>query len=573
MAGPWEKYAKPAQNAGEPGGPWDRYRSGATQSEPQPKTRAGEAALESFGNAATLGYLPQIQAAIEPTFTGAMNALTGNDVAVDQNYLQRRDENIARQALQKSEHPVAAGAGTAAGLVATAVGTGGLGAVAKGASAAQRLAAAGKAGAILGGASNPGDVQGEVDPFQIDQRGKNAAIGGALGVGGQLLAEGGGALASKASQWAKTKAAGKAARAVGLPTPTQAKVMAKSGEDIAMGRELLDKKAIPWLGTSGRISKRVDKLKEQSWAGVEKILAKGGDDAVVDGAEAGMRILQSEEIGLLREAGETQAVKALEDAAEQLAGMGNVTLSKAQQIKKTIDNKINYNKSFPDTAGSNAARFEKRTALRDQMDSAVSSLGGEKDELKAAFRKHGLLEKASDIAEREAGRNQANRAVSLTDTVVGAAGLARGEPMTAVALAAANKFGRTFGNSIQARTYDAAAKQLAKIPRFAEMAEKNPAGFAAAVERLSEKLRASTSLQPQFAQEGDRRVAERSPARGEAAWAQRGAERLGLSPDQVKTLMGSPAGKRLLIEASDLSPGSKGLNAIKSKIQKGWGSK
>jgi hypothetical protein len=66
----------------------------------------------------------------------------------------------------------------------------------------------------------------------------------------------------------------------------------------------------------------------------------------------------------------------------------------------------------------------------------------------------------------------------------------------------------------------------------------------------------------------------RSPSqlRGESLWAQKGLAKLGIEDEAMATqLLNSKDGKRLLIEASDLSPGSKRLKTIKDQLSKGRG--
>lgn len=59
---------------------------------------------------------------------------------------------------------------------------------------------------------------------------------------------------------------------------------------------------------------------------------------------------------------------------------------------------------------------------------------------------------------------------------------------------------------------------------------------------------------------------------GEARWASQGIQKLGIQdPAMVSKLLGDPKGKQLLIQASDLSPGSKAMKNIQNQIQKGWG--
>lgn len=59
--------------------------------------------------------------------------------------------------------------------------------------------------------------------------------------------------------------------------------------------------------------------------------------------------------------------------------------------------------------------------------------------------------------------------------------------------------------------------------------------------------------------------------KGEDLWAQQGMSNLGLSQDIAQKVLADPKGKQLLIQASDLPPGSKAHKRILDQIQKGWG--
>lgn len=63
---------------------------------------------------------------------------------------------------------------------------------------------------------------------------------------------------------------------------------------------------------------------------------------------------------------------------------------------------------------------------------------------------------------------------------------------------------------------------------------------------------------------------DRQPAaRGEAAWAQKGAEALGITdPAAAARMMADPQARALLIQASDMKPGSQALKRIQSQLQK-----
>lgn len=551
----------------------DAYLAKVTASEP--KTGAGAAALEHFGNAATLGYLPQLQAMAQPVMDRVLDKITGNHVADPKKslledemggYIQRRDANIARLALEKKEHPLASYAGMGAGIVGSALGTGGMGALAEGATAAQRLAAAAKTGAILGGAANPGDTEGDFDPLQVAARAKNSGIGAGLGVGGQLLAEGIGAGSSALSEYLADKAAKKATRALGRPTPTQALQMAKSGQDVALGRTLLDEGAVPVLGTHQRIADRVAALKEKAGQDIGDLLDSAGDQKLVSGGTAGVKLLDEPEVARLRGApGMKGFAGQIDEVAEDIANHGDMSLKEAHQLRRDIDRSINFNKPAQDRLGTQLALTKSRGVINDEMNQALNELDGStKDALLKANKTYSNLAKAEDLGERGIGQDQANRAISLTDTIAGVPAIASGHGAVGLALGAANKFGRTFGNSIQARGYDAVAKGLAKVPKLAEMAESNPAGFTALVQRIGDKMTAAPETTGVLRNVADDQSA--SGLKGEALWASRGAAKIGLDPSASARL---PAqSRRLLIEASELPQNSPRLQAIKEQIKR-----
>ena len=206
------------------GGDPSKAESWASVNQPMapapPQTSALETGIESFGNQASFGYLPQIQAATEPLVQGAMG-LFGDNIdeklraqgfniqeSAPTTYLQRRDENIARQQLQKSENPDAAlYSGLAGGLVSGIATGGALGSLGLGGRAASfggRLAQAAGTGAVTGAIRNPGDTQGEVSPFQPTERAENMALDAATGAVFQGGLEGAGKIGSLLKNAPKT---------------------------------------------------------------------------------------------------------------------------------------------------------------------------------------------------------------------------------------------------------------------------------------------------------------------------------------------------------------------------------
>lgn len=475
MAGPWEKYQK-SEPTGN--GPWSKYSEKAAA--PVEKQGAAQAALESFGNAATLGYLPQVQAAVESILPNPSKGVDaeleakGFKISKPDGYVQARDENIKRHTQQKADFPLATTAGTVAGAVG-----GGLmvpmGALAKGATLGAKALQGAKAGFAMGGLMNPGDIEGDVTLMPVERL-KNAAAGGALGAaipaGMNLLGKG----ADKLANYWDILAAKKATRSFGRPTPTEASKMAASGEDVAIGREALNSGAIPWLGTPGRIAGRVEKLKEEAGQKVGDLVKSAGSAKLVDSQKLANQVFYSPEVDLMRRTpGMEGAVESIGKQVETLVKNGKMDLSEAQALRQQIDKSINWGKATPDVGAAEGLKMQ-RTGIRDAMNEGINSLnpGAPKDQLLSANRRYGKMAQASDILEREIGRNQANRSISLTDTIAAGAGASTGNPAAALVLGAINKAGRTFGNSVQARGYDALAKALAKSPGIVALAESNP---------------------------------------------------------------------------------------------------
>jgi hypothetical protein len=141
---------------------------------------ASQAALENFGNKATMKYMPQIQAAAEGPMTSALNAITGENVELP-SYDARVKENTARMSQERKDYPKSAAAGGFAGDLVTSLPIGRGLAAAKGASGLSRLLGAGAAYGLKGAAENPDEGS---------TRAQGALQGGIGGLLGQGLVEG-----------------------------------------------------------------------------------------------------------------------------------------------------------------------------------------------------------------------------------------------------------------------------------------------------------------------------------------------------------------------------------------------
>lgn len=175
---PWEVQGQAAQ--AEPTSfavgqaPWEQ---GTPPAPPQETDNysTGESLLQGFGQGVGFGYLPQMQAGTEWALNKILPESMGGGRELT--YQQARDQWVQRNQAIAEEDPGAYLTGNIAGAVAIP----GMGA-AKGGSALMRIARGAGMGAAYGAAANPGDTVGApVGELQLEERGKNAALGAAIG--------------------------------------------------------------------------------------------------------------------------------------------------------------------------------------------------------------------------------------------------------------------------------------------------------------------------------------------------------------------------------------------------------
>lgn len=563
MPAPWEKYQKQP----EAEGPWKKYQPDFSAPEDAaPKTarlgERGQAALESFGNVATLGYLPQIQAGIEGLIPdpGAaekaeMEAQGFRIQEKPQDYVTRRDINIRRQKGQAEEFPVESIGGGLLGAVATAplaaraiptagkLGTGLL----------ARLGEAGLSGAATGAAINPGDIEGEINLIQPEARLKGAGVGGILGVAGQGIAEGASSLAKglqAAPESLKKTAGEKAFKAVG---PYQKDVLRNQQRIEDIGKTLLEKKVVKTLPASyNKLAQRANQALEETGQQFDDMLNKIADasekyikkDAtlpMVPGSQAPIHVTGVRRRSVARSIrdelfdksglpGSSQRNEFFDKLISEFEDVGGVlSIKDAQKMKEAAGKQINW-KRLPSADMPDAEKFYRslysklRQGVEDAAEALSDVLGKDaKDKFIKVKQEYGALKEAAKIANERSGREFANRYLSLSDYQSGQMGgavgalsaIARGESATKVVLdtvignmigAFTNKGFRRFGNQVSAQTALKTANLLAKRPdllqrfekQIIQVANKNPDQIANALVRLAKD--------PQFirAQEGEK---------------------------------------------------------------------
>lgn len=504
---------------------------------------AAQAGLEHYGNMATMGHLPQLQAAAEkimPDPNSDLDArLRAAGISIQEpgnDYVTSRDANIARLTQEKKEHPTASLVGSGAGIVGNAILTGGAlkaaglmgqgaklsggleGPVTQGAARLKNYLNALKVGAVMGAAGNPGDIPGEVNPTQLPERIKNAAWGAPLGIAGNAASEVVNAIPAKAQSLAEL-ANEKSFKVLGAGKRAFKEAFGKDQVQ-TMGRQLLDEPGmLNVLQTPKGLAAKVEAAKDSAGGEIGNILdrvdAAAGDQAALQEAAKtrGDRFLENyvgkksvlpdtvdtgaiadnlsggkEAAFLAKTPGMEGASSRFQSALDTLKKNGDVSLREAQALRQGIDKSINFGKRVPEMSGSQQGLYEIRDAIRNKMNEVVDNSAalagsGSKDALLKANRRYAALSTMDEILDDKIAGDAARRTASLGDHLSSGTGatvgaVIAGPPGAAIGGATGgivSKIGRTFGNSIQARGYDALSKILARLPPgIGEQVSQNP---------------------------------------------------------------------------------------------------
>lgn len=237
-----------------------------------------QAGLESFGNAATMGYLPHIQAGSQPIFDALGDLLNGTNVSgEDYDYIKERDQNIDRQNSLSKQYPEESLYGTILGTAASAIPMTNviskikpIGNLMKGKTLPQRVAGAAAAGAVQGAAHNPGDIKGELSPLQLPERATNALVSGAIAAPLHYGAEKFLPKAKQGAKYLKGKAEELAFRGLG---PFQRQADQNSHRINQIGRTALDEGVIVFPPTSAAgVADRAGEALVRSGQNLDKII-------------------------------------------------------------------------------------------------------------------------------------------------------------------------------------------------------------------------------------------------------------------------------------------------------------
>jgi hypothetical protein len=400
----------------------------------------GQAELEQFANAATMGYLPQLQALAEPAMTGGLNAITGQNIQPD-SYVDSRDANVRRMQQQQEEFPATSTRSGLMGIGAQALVTPGMGPT------KSILGAAAKGlgmGAAQGALQNPGDTEGKVDPIQGEERYQNAKtgakwgglIGLGAGVGGKV-----GQMLEKAPAATKKAAEATAFKGSGAMLKDFRQAAGKNSVE-PIGRFMLDKQLIKAGDTVEDVAEKALSFNKNAGKELDTVYGKAAKafenpdvaqkmpsfNPTRDKAEL-VKIV-SDELG--DSVGGKGAVAKLSSYLDDLAekyGDSPLPPRIANDVKGYMDEAINYSRNPLTKQPNDEKAFSAaRKWLADRIEAGVDYLGkasGDKAlaaQLKEANKNYGMSKQVHGIAKDRVQRISANNSFGLTDSIAGGAG-------------------------------------------------------------------------------------------------------------------------------------------------------
>jgi hypothetical protein len=347
------------------------------------------------------------------------------------------------------------------------------------------LARAGTIGAVTAAGYNPGDVEGVVDPLQIDERIGAAAIGGGLGVAGSAIPKVAGSLAPKIKELANsmfTKALGRSTEGF----------KAKLGPEgsVKLGGAVSEQGIFGWLPkTQKGIIEKVQKLKNEAGEKIGKVI----DDTheaekalIAQGANVGVNkhaIAEKLRADLLDEDSlpDPEIVARVEAKIKAIYGRSpdpNVLPTKAaNEMRKKIGARMEKDGAWgrlrnKQQTPNDQVDLAVYKALDKGVDDAVEALAGSSGKdvaarLRSAKKDWSDLKTMDTIATKEFYRGETNNLFSLSSMITGSAAAASqgGIPgiITGLGTMGVSKFGRQYaGKGLEAAA--GAANLASKLP-------------------------------------------------------------------------------------------------------------
>lgn len=450
--------SKPFEVAEKP--PFDPSKPFESSEQPEeiPKPRPFRAFLQGAGQAYTLGYLPNIQAAAQKVTDPIYSVITGKDVE-PQTYIEARDANIKTdQSLQK-ENPGSYLGGQVVGTIASPspIKGGGL------------IKTIGK-GLLESSLYNPGEKEGEVSGLQVGERLKQGLIGG--GVGGALGGVGG--LISKSAPKLKSASDYSTIKALGaqkgdfkrLSNKNEIQKVAdfakkegltgigKTVEHSAEGSKRILKEVGPKIGALyKRVNQKVND--PQFLSSLKEDQAAALLSTELSPKQMGAEIFEDLSKEWSGKAGGKQVLSRVGQEIEQLQGLGDeADIEKLYTFRRSLDDLINFDKAVKDMPGAQKALAKMRDKIQSKVDTRIDVLDGivggdELKVLKDLNQRFSGASKVNKISGPAFMGEEAKMALGLPELIgggaiatgAGAYGVATGDPQTMAESAAKGLLG------------------------------------------------------------------------------------------------------------------------------------
>ncbi len=482
----------------------------------RPKMAVGESALAGAAQGATLGFADEITAGMGALKDwGAAKLGLRGDIGLGEAYQTHIRPARAKYEAAQADNPKAYTAGAIGGGVATSLLPGAISA-----RAGQAMNTV-KGGAAIGALTGAGTSEASLteSPSSLSQFAKDVGMGAAVGGGSAAAFKAlGKGLNSLKPENLEKFANVKTLKAAGYMGPDLKKLSEAQKQDI--GQRLYEKgvvkfgdsldevleKASASKEESGRaigaalenVDTLVDRAKSMIDSGmVAKELPEAGKAALKDSIDKQLKFNMSRIGGRIQEEIIAPNLKnpllkgemaKLTDLSEDFVKGGRLTLKEGNVIKGTQGKVTNFNS---DTVPQ-AFKQEVYDIIKTELDDIVAKTGNLEsfvaqgadqigvaspksldiesrnrmisEAYKEAKKDYAALINTEKVAAKRLGQTQANREVSLTDTIAGAGALAAGGPTNAMVVGGLNKLMRTYGDTAAASGARTAAKIIASTP-------------------------------------------------------------------------------------------------------------
>lgn len=469
----------------------------------------------------TTGLLGGAQGATAGLY-GAYLGHKGSDETPEE---KARREAVSKEALQtQAEHPIAAGVGNVAGMIASPVGEIGklAGAGIKTTTALGRIGAGvvagGTEGALFGVGNTVSDsVLGDHELTAeklVAGGGMGMLLGGAGGGFGTAIGEGVSAVAPKLAKGLESakdslkefagnkalKAAGATKRDLDFLGEERAQEVGQmllqrghlgEGATAPTARDILDSVAKDKDAVGASIGKAFDDVEAVGAVPDHAAITKRLDDF-----EASLSPLQRKAV-----AGDVKAARdAIGEYADAAAKGEGGGFKAFDELKKDLQAKAKWSAADQSQAFAGGLKRQLSGIVRDELDNQIlPHLGEEAGQKFLADKKaFGLLASGERIAEHGVERLGGNASLGLRDTIIGAGIGGGGNPVTGLVSAIASKVMRERGNGVIARLAD----KLAESPQLSVMASsfaKKAAEVAPVMEQYAPLLAQAAARGPQQA--------------------------------------------------------------------------